>query len=283
MTVVWRDEIVLRRPILVVGFEGWFDVAEAATGALRWLADRHDAMTIAEIDAEPYFDFTARRPEVRMIGGQRHIFWPDNRIQAIIQADQPHDLLVLAGVEPHLQLRGFCADLIEIVRERNAELVITVGSLPEAHPHTRPHRVKASSTNTELASRLGLEGPTYQGPTGLVGVLHHALDREQIPVISLRVGVPHYVTGVANPKGQRALLQHLQHVTGVATDHGELDEAVAEWERQVDNAVSDDDAAVDFVRRLEAQVDRMFEQALPSGDDLAAEFERFLEERRDDD
>ena len=113
-------------------------------------------------------------------------------------------------------------------------------------------------------------------------MLHHALDGEQIPVISLRVGVPHYVTGVPNPKAQRALLQHLQHVTGVATDHAELEQAVADWERQVDNAVSDDAAAVDFVRRLEAQVDRMFEQALPSGDDLAAEFERFLEERRDD-
>jgi proteasome assembly chaperone (PAC2) family protein len=283
MTVDWREAPALRRPILVVAFEGWFDVAEAATGGLRWLADRHDAETVAEIDAEPYFDFTARRPEVRMIGNERHIFWPDNRVQAVLQPSEPHDLLLLAGVEPHLHLQGFCGDLLEVVRRYGVELVITVGSLPEATPHTRPHPVKASSTHPDLAARLGLEGPSYQGPTGLVGVLHDALDRAGVPVISLRVGVPHYVTGVTNPKGQRALLAHLQHVTGVTTSFAELDETVARWEEQVSEAVADDSDATEFVQRLEAQRDRQLEQALPSGDDLAAEFERFLQERRDED
>ncbi|MDH4148497.1 MAG: PAC2 family protein [Acidimicrobiia bacterium] len=282
MTVAWQELGALNRPILVVAFEGWFDVAEAATGALSWLSARHDGRVVASIDPEPYFDFTARRPEVRMVEGKRQIFWPANEVTAVVLPDEPHDLLLLAGVEPHLRWATFSNDLVEIVRRSRAEMVITVGALPEAMPHSRPPRVKGSSTTPELAARLGLEGPTYQGPTGLVGVLHAALDREQVPVISLRVGVPHYVTTTANPKAQRALLEHLQHVTGVETEFAELNDAVVEWELQVNQAVQADPEASAFVARLEAEVDRQLESNLPSGEDLAKEFEQFLQERRDD-
>jgi proteasome assembly chaperone (PAC2) family protein len=283
MTVLWRQEPpVLRRPILVVAFEGWFDVAKGATGAIEWLADRVDADDLAAIDPEPYFDFTARRPTVRLEAGARVIDWPTNGVRAAVLADQGHDLLLLAGTEPHLRWRTFSEDVREVVDETGSELVITLGSMAEAVPHTRAPQVKGSSTTAALAKRLGLSSPTYQGPTGLIGVLHDTLDRARVPVISLRVGVPHYVSGPPNPKAMRALLEHLQHVTGVSTDWAGLNELAEEWQRQVDGAVSQDSEASAYVSQLERQVDAALHEDLPSGEDLAAEFERFLQERRDE-
>ncbi|MPY92803.1 MAG: PAC2 family protein [Acidimicrobiia bacterium] len=284
MSVLWRHEPPgLRRPILVVGFEGWFDVAKGATGALDWLADQVEADEVAAIDPEPYFDFTARRPTVRLEAGQRVIDWPANAVRAAVLGDEGHDLLLLAGTEPHLRWRTFSEDLVEVARATSAELVITLGSMAEAVPHTRAPQVKGSSTNPALAARLGLSSPTYQGPTGIVGVLHDTLDRERIPVISLRVAVPHYVSGPPNPKAMRSLLQHLQHVTGVATNWVGLNEPADDWQRQVDGAVSQDSEASAYVDQLERQADAALQDDLPSGEDLAAEFERFLQERRDED
>jgi len=334
MTVEWQTspDPGLRHPILVVAFEGWFDVARAATGAVQWLVDQFEATPLAAVDPEPYFDFTTRRPLVKMENGERIIVWPENVCRTALtlterassavgpgeaaeppepaddpvevaggrepepepepaaQADAaadpitsaPHDLLLIAGVEPHLRWRSFSDDLVEIVRSTGAELVITLGALAEAVPHTRPHLVKGSCTNDELATRLGLDRPTYQGPTGLVGVLHDTLDRQKIPVISLRVGVPHYVTGTTNPKAQRALLEHLQHVTGVPTRSAGLAQAVAEWETQVNSAVSEDTEASAYVQQLERHADQRLAETMPSGDDLAAEFERFLREQREE-
>jgi len=258
-------------------------VAKGATGALEWLADRVDAEELAAIDPEPYFDFTARRPTVRVSGGQRVIDWPANGIRAAALGDQGHDLLLLAGTEPHLRWRTFSEDIVEVAKSTATELVITLGSMAEAVPHTRAPQVKGSSTTPALAARLGLSSPTYQGPTGIVGVLHDTLDRERIPVISLRVGVPHYVSGPPNPKAMRALLEHLQHVTGVTTNWAGLNESADEWQRQVDGAVFQDTEASAYVAQLERQEDEALQDELPSGEDLAAEFERFLQERRDED
>lgn len=283
MTVQWQETPgPLQRPILVVAFEGWFDVARGATGALSWLADHVDAGAVAAIDPEPYFDFTARRPTVSSIGGRRVITWPENEVKAARLEGQVHDLLLLDGVEPHLRWRTFSYDIVEIARQAQAELVITVGSLAEAVPHTRPPQVKGSSTTNELAARLGLDRPTYQGPTGLIGVLHDVLDTEKIPVISLRVGVPHYVTGPPNPKAMQALLQRLESVTGVVTEWRGLDQLVVDWENQVNEAVAEDPDARAYVGQLEQQADAALAENLPSGEDLAAEFERFLQERRDE-
>ncbi|MEZ5237052.1 MAG: PAC2 family protein [Acidimicrobiales bacterium] len=282
MTVVWRDFSALSRPILILAFEGWFDVAEAATGAVRWLANHYDADDVAGIDPEPYFDFTARRPEVKLVDGERIIEWPANDCAVARLPEHGHDLVLLAGIEPHLRWQNFCQDLIEVIRTTAAELVITLGATADAVPHSRPPLVKGSSTTAALASTLGLDRPSYQGPTGLIGVLHDRLDREHIPVISLRASVPHYVASSPNPKATLALLQHLEHVTGVPTAHSGLVRVAEAWERQVDAAVSADDEVGAYVRRLEEQNDRRLVQDLPSGEDLAAQFEQFLREQRPD-
>ncbi|MCP3939605.1 MAG: PAC2 family protein [Actinomycetia bacterium] len=279
--VQWHEAPSLRRPILLVAFEGWFDAGDSATSAVRWLADRYDASTVANIDPEEFFDFQETRPEVG-IGpdGRTRVEWPDNRILAA-QTDTAHDLLLLAGVEPRLQWRTFCHSLLEVVVETSTELVITVGSFVAAVPHSRAAPIQGSASDPTLASRLGLSRPSYQGPTGIVGVLHDTLDGAGVPIMSLRASVPHYVSGPTNPKGQQALLRRLNTVLGVQTWPERLDSTVRDWEERVDSAIATDEEVLEYVHRLEQDADLRSRNELVSGDDLADEIERFLRDRDD--
>ena len=279
--VVWEESPSLNRPLMVVAFEGWFDAGECATSALSWLATRHGGAQVASIDPEEFFDFQENRPHVAFDEhGERCIRWPSNEILAAETAPE-HDLLLLSGVEPRLKWRTFCDALIEVIRDTSTELVVTVGSLVGNVPHTRPSNVRGSASDPMLASRLGLDRPTYEGPTGVVGAFHDALDRAGVPVISLRVSVPHYVSGPLNPKGQQALLRRLEQVTGVPTASDELDGAVAEWEERVSGAVGSDEDVVAYVARLEAEADARAENDI-DGDELASEIEEFLRRETDD-
>ena len=272
----------LTRPVLVVAFKGLFDASGSATSALEWLMEKSESENIGEIDSETFFDFTQERPLISFDkNGERALTWPTNKIVAMKTKENERDLLAISGVEPHLRWRTFSELLIELVNKSNAESVLTLGSMVGMTPHSRPLTVTGSSTNPELAERLHLEKPSYQGPTGIVGVLHDALDRSKIPVISLRVSVPHYVPDAPNPKATRALLRRFEQVTGVTTEYEELDGPAADWQKQVDSAVASDDEITAYVTRLETAIDED-ENLLPSGDDLAAEFEAFLREQDPD-
>ena len=237
---------------------------------------------MGEIDSETFFDFTQERPSISFDkNGERALTWPKNKIVSMKTNENERDLLAISGIEPHLRWRTFSELLIEIVNRSNVESVLTLGSMVGMTPHSRPLTVTGSSTNPELAERLNLEKPSYQGPTGIVGVLHDALDRSKIPVISLRVSVPHYVPDSPNPKATRALLRRFEQVTGVTTEYEELDGPAADWQKQVDAAVASDDEITAYVTRLETAIDED-ENLLPSGDDLAAEFEAFLREQDPD-
>ena len=161
-------------------------------------------------------------------------------------------------------------------------MVVTVGAFIGMVPHTRPFSVTGSAVHPDLARRLNLSRPSYEGPTGVVGVINSRLERSNVPVISLRVEVPHYVPGPPNPKATQALLRRLQQTTGVTTGYEELDTDVTEWMTRVDQAVSSDDESREYVERLERQVDSD-EELLPTGDDLAAELEAFLRDQSTDD
>ena len=272
----------LNRPVLIVAFKGLFDASGSATSALEWLIEKSESENIGEIDSETFFDFTQERPLISIDkNGERALTWPTNKIVAMKTKENERDLLAISGVEPHLRWRTFSELLIELVNKSNAESVLTLGSMVGMTPHSRPLTVTGSSTNPELAERLHLEKPSYQGPTGIVGVLHDALDRSKIPVISLRVSVPHYVPDAPNPKATRALLRRFEQVTGVTTEYEELDGPAADWQKQVDSAVASDDEITAYVTRLETAIDED-ENLLPSGDDLAAEFEAFLREQDPD-
>ena len=282
--LIWNYDSLdsLNKPVLVVAFKGLFDASGSATSALEWLMEKSESENLGEIDSETFFDFTQERPSISFDkNGERALTWPKNKIVSMKTNENERDLLAISGIEPHLRWRTFSELLIEIVNRSNVESVLTLGSMVGMTPHSRPLTVTGSSTNPELAERLNLEKPSYQGPTGIVGVLHDVLDRSKIPVISLRVSVPHYVPDSPNPKATRALLRRFEQVTGVTTEYEELDGPAADWQKQVDAAVASDDEITAYVTRLETAIDED-ENLLPSGDDLAAEFEAFLREQDPD-
>jgi hypothetical protein len=286
--LLWHQpEPGLHRPVLVAAFTGWFDIAGGATSAVRHLGG-DDGPLLAAIDADGFFDFTARRPTVALDDhGRRVVSWPRNELRAASSGRSTstgtvgsHDLVLLVGEEPNIRWGTFADLLVEAARRLRCEMVVTVGTVADTQPHTRAPLVFGSSTNEALASRLGLSRPRYEGPTGVVGVLHDRLDRAGLPAIALRAPVPHYLAASPNPKSTVALLQHLEHVLGVPTRHGALAREVEEWDRRHDAAVASDDEAPAYVRQLEIVHDRRLEAAAADGDDLAAELEAFLREQR---
>jgi proteasome assembly chaperone (PAC2) family protein len=278
----WSDPPALRRPILVTAYRGLFDASGAATDAVLWLRDRSPNEPVGAVNSDRFFDFQVERPTVELdASGVRELHWPENRLEAVMVDGGHHDLIVTAGVEPHLRWGTFAEQFVEVVRRTGAELVVTLGAMPGMAPHTRPLGVIGSSTDADLARRLGLGSPSYQGPTGVVGVMHDALDKAGLAVVSLRVSVPHYVPGAPNPEATRSILRRFELMTGVPTGHEDLDEAAREWRRQVDEAVARDPDVAAYVGRLEQEVDAR-DDLLPSGDALANQLEAFLRERHGD-
>jgi hypothetical protein len=262
---------------------GLFDIAEVATDAVDTLGQDRVSPVVASIDPDPFYDFTQERPQVVMDHAEmRSVVWPENEFRIARYPGFAHDLVLLAGVEPHLRYATFADAIIEVARALGCEVVVTLGAAPEAIPHSRPPVVVGSSTNDGLVRALGLSRPQYQGVTGLVGVLQERLDRAKIPAVSLRVGVPHYLGNAKHPQSSAALLQHLERVVGIPTGHAALAEDAMRWRSLHDEAVAEDDHASSYVAMLEHDYDRKAEANMPTGDDLAAEFERFLREQRDD-
>ena len=280
----WDAVGPLRDPVLVVALRGWFDVAGVATGALEWSVQDRDVVVVGSIDPDPFFDFTQERPETYLDeDGDRHIRWPENDFVVARFPEGSRDLVLMSGVEPHLQWTTFADCIVECARKLKCEVVVTVGATADGVPHTRSPHVVGSSTNTALARRLGLSRPQYQGPTGVVGVIHERLEREGITGVSLRVGVPHYLANAQHPKSSAALLRHLEHVLGVPTAHGDMYEEIQRWEELHDAAVEGDDQTLSYLTILEDEYDRRTEETVTSGESLAAEFEKFLREQQDGD
>ncbi|MEY3748318.1 MAG: hypothetical protein RLZZ449_212 [Actinomycetota bacterium] len=284
MEADWEAVGPLRDPVLVIALRGWFDVAGVATGALEWCIQERSVTVVASIDPDPFFDFTQERPETFIDeDGDRHIRWPENDFLVVRFPEGARDLVLMSGVEPHLHWTTFADCIVEAAQQLKCGVVVTVGAAAEGVPHTRSPQVFGSTTNGALARRLGLSRPQYQGPTGVVGVIQERLDREGLTGVSLRVGVPHYLSNAQHPKSSAALLRHLEHVLGVPTSHGMMYEEIQRWEELHDAAVDGDQQTEHYVKMLEEEYDRRTEASVPTGDDLAAEFERFLREENGND
>ncbi len=271
---------------MVCAFKGWNDAGESASSALTFLGAGLGAQRFAVIDPEEFVDFQATRPTVKLVGGrQRAIEWPDIEIYEVRVPRAQRDLIIVTGPEPAYRWRTFCDTVIELAEAMGVQLVVTLGALLADVPHSRPVGVTAFATDDALVDRLNLEPPTYEGPTGIVGVLHDACARSGMPSASLWAAVPHYVAVVPNPKGSLALLRRLESLVGITVDAAELEDAASEYERQVSRAVEMDPDVQAFVERLERTADEEEgapdPSQLPSGDVLAREFQRFLRQRGD--
>jgi predicted ATP-grasp superfamily ATP-dependent carboligase len=273
----------LVRPVLIASFRGWNDGAQGATLAGGYLAKTWDAERFADIDPEGFFDFQATRPHVSLVDGfTRRIQWPETafyhaRIEAL-----DRDAVLLLGVEPSLRWRTFTRLITDLAKELGVELVVSLGSLLADVPHSRPAPVTGSASDPELVQELGLQASRYEGPTGIVGVLHDGCRRVGIPSVSLWAAVPHYVSLTPSPRAARALCERLGELLGTDIDTAELSQAVEGYVEQVSEAVAADAETAAYVEELEQRADAIDPEELPSGDALAAELTRFLRQREQD-
>jgi proteasome assembly chaperone (PAC2) family protein len=272
----------LRSPLLVCAFAGWNDAAGAATTALTTAAEALDAEVIAQVDPEEFFDFQANRPTISLAEGQtREIEWPGNVLMAASAPGADRDLVLLAGTEPNLRWRTFSEGLAETAEQLGVEMVVSLGALVADVAHSLPVPITGLASDAELVDRLDLERSTYEGPTGVVGVLHDACNRRGMPSASLWAAVPHYVAAVPNPKAALALLRRLEGLTGIAIEASALEEESESFERQVSNAVAANPEIQELVERLEREAAEQLElgEDLPSGESLARDFERYLRQQ----
>jgi proteasome assembly chaperone (PAC2) family protein len=279
------DRIDLRDPVLVAAFKGWNDAGDAATFAAEHLARVWGAMRIASIDPEEFYDFQTVRPQVELIDGEtRKITWPTNEFFAARLPGSPHDVIVLVGVEPSHRWKTFTKLVVEIARENHVGMIITLGALLADVPHSREVPVTGTAGNQELIDRLGLQRSRYEGPTGIVGVLHDACAGAGISSASLWGAVPHYLAVTPNPKAALALVHKAVALIGAPAEVDDLERASAAYEDRVTEVVASDEDVQGYVRLLEDRADDrdgggLDREEIPSGDALAEELEKYLRDQ----
>jgi proteasome assembly chaperone (PAC2) family protein len=296
----------LRRPVLITAFSGWNDAAEAATTAARYLASSFQAEKFAEIDPEEFYHFGLSRPHVRYKSGsesEREIVWPATEFSLAQPSEIERDIVVGVAIEPHLKWRTYCAAVLELARRSRASMVLTLGALLAEVAHTRPIRLSGSSYDSDLSARLGLKATRYEGPTGIVGVLNTLCREARMPTASLWANVPHYVSGIENPRAALALVRRVLTMLNTEADLTDLREAAEQFDRNLTSIVSQNTKIADYVRRLERKsgddeeepppaetvdpaeaIERPevaeIKDELPSSGDLVAEIEQFLRQQR---
>jgi proteasome assembly chaperone (PAC2) family protein len=280
----WRPE--LERPVLIAAFTGWNDAAEAASLAVSTLGEAWEAKRFASFEGEEFFDYQDTRPQIKLIEGvTRTIEWPQNDLSATgasVEALSNRGAVLLSGPEPNYRWRTFSQGVVDIARELDVRLVVTLGALLADVPHSRPVSVSANAQDPSLVENLGLSASRYEGPTGITGVLHGYCAEKGLPAVSFWASVPHYLPSVPSAPAALALLQSLSRLLGVSFDTARLEHASEDYQRQVATAVAQDSDLSSYVRMLEERYDAQAEggtRDLPSGDELARELERFLREK----
>jgi proteasome assembly chaperone (PAC2) family protein len=277
----------LRAPALVCAFKGWNDAADAASSALTFVGSALGARRFATIDPEEFYDFQATRPRIKLVEGHaRQIVWPEVELYEARVPRAPRDLILLAGTEPSYRWRTFGKLIVELSEAIGAQLFVSLGALLADVPHTRPVSVTGLASDPALVARLGLSQSSYEGPTGIIGVLHAACQAAGVPSASLWAAVPHYIAAAPNPKAALALVRKLEGLVGVAVDASELETAATDYERQVNIAVQSDPDVQAFVERLEQAAESETGDepgSLPSGETIARDLQRFLRQREGDD
>jgi len=270
---------------MVCAFRGWNDAAASASTALSAVASSLDSEQIARIDPEEFFDFQSTRPTITMEdGATRRIEWPENNLIAVRVPTADRDLVLLDGTEPNLRWRTFSETVATAADALGVEMVISLGALIAEVSHTLPVPITGLASEEALVDELELERSNYEGPTGIVGVIHDLCRQAGIDSASLWAAVPHYVAAVPNPKAALALLRRLEGLTGIAVEASELEEETADYEEQIGRAIAANPEIEELVARIEAeQVDLLSEEGtdLPSADTIASEFQRFLRQRGD--
>jgi proteasome assembly chaperone (PAC2) family protein len=275
----------LRAPALVAAFSGWNDAGDAASAALTFIGESLGAERFARIDPEDFYDFQSTRPHIAFNEDRtREITWPGVEIFAARVPRAPRDLILVQGPEPSMRWQTFCRHIIDLAEVLGTQLVVTMGALLADVPHTQPVAISGLSSDEGLVEKLRpITETTYEGPTGIVGVLHTACTEAGLPSASLWASVPHYVAAAPNPKAALALVRKVETLIAVNVDASDLEKATSEYERQVGLAVQSDPDVQAFVERLEQaaaqDISPLGPGDVPSGDALASEFQRYLRQQ----
>ncbi|HEY1331578.1 MAG TPA: PAC2 family protein [Actinomycetota bacterium] len=274
----------LHDPAMVCAIRGWNDGGEAASIAARYLAEQWEAEPFGYLDPEEFYDFQVTRPTVHLEEGvSRVVEWPRGEFSAA--SPQGRGVVFFTAAEPNVRWRTFTSAVLDAARDLGAGVLVTLGAFLTDVPHSRPVPVVGSARDEGEAAGLGLRRSQYEGPTGIVGVLHDSANRAGLASVSLWGAVPHYLPATSNPKAALALVQRATALLGVSAETDELARAADEWEAGVSQFVNENDELAEYVRRLEANADegdveiRVGEAEVPSGDAIAAELERYLQER----
>ena len=282
----WNGRPDLRSPALIVAWEGWNDAGDAATTAARHIRDRLGGETFAELDPEPFYDFTTTRPNVVLVDDDRRIVWPENSFAAVHPAVGDRDLVVMTGIEPQLRWRTYCRQILDTAQSLGVELVVSLGALIAEVAHSRPTTIFGAAYDTALADRLLLAPSRYEGPTGIVGVFHDACRAAGMGSVSLWATVPTYVPHAPSPKAALALVERVSELLNIRIPTATLEIGSAAYERQISELVADDEDTAAYVDALE----RQFDEDEPDDDDevvggevqgsvLVEEVERFLRDQ----
>jgi proteasome assembly chaperone (PAC2) family protein len=282
----------LRQPVLLLTFAGWNDAGEAATSAAQFLCSRLSAKKFASLDPEEFYNFAELRPRVRLVKDlQREIVWPANEFFYIQDDSLLQDVVIGVGIEPHLKWKTYVNTILDLARQCQASMVLTLGALLAEVVYSKPVRITGSSTDPELSTRLHLRvrPSRYEGPTGIVGVLNDACRREGLPAVSLWANVPHYLSNTPNPKAMYALVRRVLGILDHPLDLRDVETAVRDFEAKVAEVIANNPAVASYVRQLEERESEEGEEAsppreseLPSGDQLVQELEQFLRQQRRD-
>lgn len=276
----------LRDPVMIIAFSGWNDAAEAATMAVEhvlsgWQHEEINPELIADVDSEEFYDFQVNRPQVSIDSSKiREISWPTTQVFGLVVPSMARDFVIVSGVEPSMRWKTFTTDLLDLADDLEISLVITLGSLLADAPHSRPITVTGTGASPQIAEKLGVVLSTYEGPTGILGVIHDGCTRRGVDAISLWAAVPHYASNAPSPKATLALINSLEDFLDLSIPLGDLVQESEEWEREVDELAGQDVEVAEYVKALEASKDA---EELPdvSGESIAKEFERYLRRRGD--
>lgn len=279
----------LRRPVLIMAFAGWNDACEAATTALRCLAQAWSAEKFATIDPEEFYHFGLSRPYVRFKAGsrtEREIIWPVTEFSVCHAPELSRTVIVGMATEPHLKWKTYCGLVLELAGRCRVSLIVTLGALLAEVPHTKPVRLVGSASDPELAAMLGIRPTRYEGPTGIVGTLNTRCREQGMPAASLWANVPHYISGTENPKAALALARRVVEFLDASLGLSELEEAAKQFDQSLSDIVAQNAKVAAYVRRLEAKSADEEEPApappeeLPPASDLVAEIEQFLRQQQ---
>ena len=266
----------LREPAVIVAFSGWNDAGNAASDTLMHLMSHFRTTEIGSIDDERYFDFQVTRPLLRRSADGPWIQWPHISLQLVQLPER--DLILAVGPEPNQLWRSFARELVTRLAGYQPTMVLLLGAMLSDSPHSRPFPVAMYTWDEGLKGAMNIEELSYEGPTGITGVVNQMLIAEGLPSASMWVSIPHYVATPPNPKGQAALLERLEEVLRVDLGSPELASATKEWVQAVDELRSEDPEVAEYIEQLEEARDATDAQGA-TGDSIAAEFEKYLRDQ----